>query len=85
MTSGPQLEANIDTAQRLIAGAVGQGAKLILLPEYWPLMGLHEQDKTTLAQSSQAAQMLEFMALQASQHGIYLIGGTVPIMSSESG
>lgn len=83
MTSGPELSANMATASKLIVQAVDTGAKLVLLPEYWPIMGMHEQDKTRLAQSSQA-QMIAFMAQQAQDHGIYLIGGTVPLTSPVS-
>ncbi|PRC94854.1 carbon-nitrogen hydrolase family protein [Solimicrobium silvestre] len=83
MTSGPLLHDNINTATRLIDEAVAAGAKLVLLPEYWPVMGMHEQDKTRLAQSPDAALMTEFMAEQARSHGIYLIGGTIPCPSPE--
>ena len=84
MTSGPALEGNIHTARRLIQEAVDAGAKLVLLPEYWPLMGMHEQDKTRLANSPEAPQMTSFMSDQARRHGIYLIGGSIPLVSPES-
>ncbi len=84
MTSGPVLDANLKTAQRLIEEAVETGAQLVLLPEYWPLMGMHEQDKTRLAQGPDAAVMQEFMAQQARSHGIYLIGGTVPLITPQN-
>jgi len=83
MTSGPVLQDNIATAARLIKSAAEAGAALALLPEYWPVMGMHEQDKTRLAQSAQAGLMTEFMAQQARQYGIYLIGGTIPITAPE--
>jgi len=83
MTSGPILQHNIATATRLIHEAVLAGAKLVLLPEYWAIMGLHEHDKVRLANSPDAQLMSEFMAQQARHHGIYLIGGTVPLTSPE--
>jgi len=83
MTSGPVLQDNIATATRLIRQAVQAGAGLLLLPEYWPIMGMHEQDKTRLAQSADAALMTDFMSQQARQHGIYLIGGTIPLTAPE--
>lgn len=85
MTSGPVLQDNIANAARLIREAVEADAKLLLLPEYWPIMGMHEQDKTRLAQSQEASGMIDFMANQALSHGVYLIGGTVPITSPETG
>ncbi|MDP5008179.1 MAG: carbon-nitrogen hydrolase family protein, partial [Glaciimonas sp.] len=41
MVSTPQLEQNMVTARRLVAEAAQQGAQLVLLPEYWPIMGMH--------------------------------------------
>lgn len=83
MTSGPDLQANMATAGRLIAAACDGGAKLVLLPEYWPIMGLQEQDKNRLAHSPEADAMRVFMAQQARTHGIYLIGGSVPLISPQ--
>ena len=84
MTSGPLLQENIDTATRLIQSAVNADAQLLLLPEYWPIMGMHEQDKTRLANSPEAGSMIAFMSQQAKLHGVYLIGGTIPLVSPES-
>ena len=84
MTSCPIVQDNITTATRLIHNAVEAGAKLVLLPEYWAFMGLHEQDKVNLAKSPDAQLMSEFMAQQAREQGIYLIGGTIPITSPET-
>lgn len=79
MTSGPTLRANIETAQRLVDQAAAAGARIVLLPEYWAIMGLHEQDKTRLANSEESGLMTEFMAQAARRLGVYLIGGTVPL------
>jgi len=84
MTSGPVLQDNIAAATRLIQSAAHAGAGMLLLPEYWPLMGMHEQDKTLLANSRDAEAMTSFMAAQARLHGVYLIGGTVPLRSPQS-
>jgi nitrilase len=84
MTSGPNLQDNIATATRLIQEAVTAGANLVLLPEYWAIMGMREQDKVDLAKSPDAKLMPEFMSQQARMHGIYLIGGTIPITSPET-
>jgi len=39
MTSGDAVEANHRTADRLVRQAVGAGARLVVLPETWNLMG----------------------------------------------
>ncbi|MCD6025888.1 MAG: opaA [Solimicrobium sp.] len=83
MTSGPILQDNLDTAARLIHKAVATGAKLIVLPEYWPMMGMHEKDKNLLANGPDAILIGDFMAHQARNNGIYLVGGTIPIASPD--
>eukprot|EP01032_Pedospumella_encystans_P032419 gene32419-36599_t len=42
MISSPSVGENLATARRLIAQAAGTGAKLVLLPEYWAIMGLSD-------------------------------------------
>ena len=84
MTSGPDLHDNMLTAARLIAVACKKGARLVLLPEYWPIMGMHEQDKNLLARGPDGERMRDFMAQQARTHGIYLIGGSVPLRSPDA-
>jgi predicted amidohydrolase len=79
MTSGTDLRANVATAQRLIEEAALAGARLVLLPEYWPIMGMHEQDKNRLANSPDSQVMIDFLSHAAQQHHLYLIGGTVPM------
>ena len=45
MVSGADVAANLAQAEPLIAQAAAQGAKLVLLPENFGLMGLHATDK----------------------------------------
>ena len=85
MVSTPDVSANIATARRLVADAVAQGAGLVLLPEYWPLLGMHENDKLAHAEITGAGPMQEAMADMAREHAIWLIGGTLPLVSAESG
>ena len=39
MASGPYVSANLSEAERLIEIAAAQGAKLVVLPEYFAIMG----------------------------------------------
>ena len=83
MTSTPDFVCNLNTAKRLIEQAATAGAKLFLLPEYWPLMGHHDQDKTVLAHSPEAPQMVAEMAQQAKHFGCTIVAGTVPLKSPQ--
>lgn len=79
MVSAPQVEQNFETAARLVGQAAAQGAQLVLLPEYWPIMGMHERDKLGHAETDGSGRIQAFMAALARQHGIWLIGGTLPM------
>ncbi|HYD79702.1 MAG TPA: carbon-nitrogen hydrolase family protein [Paucimonas sp.] len=85
MVSTPDVEENFATARRLTDEAVGQGAQVVLLPEYWPVMGMRETDKVALAERAGAGPIQDFMASLAREHGIWLIGGTLPLAAPEPG
>lgn len=85
MVSTPVQEENIATAKRLIADAARQGAELILLPEYWAAMGMHENDKLALAEQIDAGPIQYFMADAAREHQVCLIGGTLPLATPLAG
>ena len=85
MVSTPHVAANIATACRLVGAAAQQGAKLILLPEYWPLLGMHEGDKLAHAETPGAGPIQTAMAQLALRHRIWLVGGTLPMVSHQPG
>jgi deaminated glutathione amidase len=83
MASGPNVNANLLEAGRLIAQAVESGAELVVLPENFALMGLSEQDKVKHRESEKGGVMQDFLSTSASKHGIWLVGGTIPMASSD--
>ena len=85
MVSTPTPAENCASAQRLVAAAAADGAQLVLLPEYWPVMGLHERDKIAVAEDVGSGPLQDCMAGMAREHGVWLIGGTLPLVSSEAG
>src|SRR6476469_6851593 len=85
MVSTPDIAQNMAAADRLIADARQRGAQLVLLPEYWPVMGMQETDKVALAEQPDDGPIQTFMADAARRHGVWLIGGTLPLVSIEAG
>lgn len=85
MVSTPEVEQNFVAAARLVAQAAQQGAQLALLPEYWPIMGMHEKVKLGHAEQAEVGRIQEFMAALAREQQIWLIGGTLPMASEEEG
>lgn len=85
MISTPDVGANIAAARRLVAQAAGVGAKLVTLPEYWPIMGMTDLDKVAHAEQEGSGPIQDFMREAAREHGVYLIGGTLPLVSPDAG
>ena len=85
MVSTPDPAENCATAQRLVAQAAQQGAGLVVLPEYWPIMGRLEHDKIAIAEAQGEGRIQQCMAGMARAHGIWLVGGTLPLVSHEAG
>lgn len=79
MVSGPDVDANLDTAQRWIAEAARQDCRLLVLPENFYLMGKQEKQRIALREDFGAGPLQAFLSGQARQHGLYLVAGTVPL------
>lgn len=82
MASGPNVAANLDEAERLIDMAVEQGAKLVALPEYFPVMGMKETDKVAVCEAVGKGPIQRFLANQAKKHKVWLVGGSIPLEAS---
>jgi deaminated glutathione amidase len=83
MVSAPELEPNLRAAARLIAAAAAAGAKLVALPENFYLIGRHEADKVKLGEPEGKGPIQDFLSSAAREHGVWIIGGTVPISSKD--
>ncbi|MBR8065781.1 carbon-nitrogen hydrolase family protein [Burkholderia ambifaria] len=83
MVSTPDVARNLAEAGRLIAEAAGDGAQLVLLPEYFCFMGHRDTDKLALAEPYRDGPIQQFLAQAAQRHGIWVIGGTLPLKAPE--
>jgi nitrilase len=79
MVSTPSVDRNLTSAARLIADAAAQGARIAALPEYFCFMGAHDRDKLAIAEAPGDGPLQRFLADQARTHGLWLIGGTIPL------
>jgi nitrilase len=84
MISTPDLGANMASARRLVGQAAQGGATLVTLPEYWPVMGMHESDKLAHAEPFGDGPIQQFMSELAQEHQVWLIGGTLPLVSGQA-
>ena len=84
MVSAPEVAANLEAAGRLIAQAAAAGAKLVALPEYFCILGRHDTDKVKVREADGAGPIQDFLAAAASRHRVWLVGGTLPLVSSDA-
>jgi predicted amidohydrolase len=82
MASGSNVSANLAEAEQLIELAVGAGAKLVALPEFFPIMGIKETDIVAAREAEGSGPIQRFLARMAKKHHIWLIGGSIPLEAS---
>jgi len=83
MASGPNVPANLSEAERLIDMAAAQGAKLVVLPEYFAIMGVKESDKVAVREAEGKGPIQKFLGQMAKKHKIWLVGGSVPLQADD--
>ncbi|HAF43875.1 MAG: carbon-nitrogen hydrolase family protein [Sideroxyarcus sp.] len=81
MASGPNVEGNLSEARRLVANAAEQGAKLVVLPEFFAIMGMTEQDKVKVCEKPGEGPIQRFLSETARKHKIWLMG-SLPLVAS---
>jgi len=79
MVSTPRVDENLDTARALIAEAAAQGAGLVALPEYFCFIGPNDRDKLAIAEAPGDGPIQQALSDAARRHGVWVIGGTLPI------
>ena len=84
MASGPSVSANLEEAARLIEDAASKKAELIVLPEYFCIMGMKDTDKLTVREQPGDGQIQKFLSDTAKRLGVWLVGGSVPLASPET-
>ena len=82
MVSGPVVEKNLFEAGRWIAEAAQQGAQLVALPEYFPIIGATDGDRVKASEALDDGPIQRFLAGLARHHNLWLIGGSVPLQAA---
>jgi nitrilase len=83
MISGPEVEPNLVAAGRLIAEAAARGAQLVVLPEYFPLIGAADADRLAAREEAGQGPIQAFLADAAKRHGLWLVGGSIPTFADD--
>lgn len=83
MNSSSAVTPNLEHAEALIGQAAGSGAGLIVLPENFALMPRNENDRYGVAEQPGSGPIHEFLSGQALGHGVWLVGGTIPVHAGD--
>lgn len=83
MVSGINLEENLNNAAHWIKTAASNGAKLVVLPEYFCLLGQNDKDKLDYLEPYGNGPLQNFLATQAKANKIWLVGGSIPLKSPD--
>jgi nitrilase len=84
MNSGPDVSGNLRTAERLLAAAASDGCELAVLPENFALMGKRGRDKVDVAEEPGKGPIHDFLSTTANALGLWIIGGSMPLVSPET-
>ncbi|MBY0578799.1 MAG: carbon-nitrogen hydrolase family protein [Burkholderiales bacterium] len=79
MVSGPEIDANLVEAARLIAQAAEEGAKLAVLPEYFPMIGARDVDRLEAREAEGSGPIQDFLSGMARRHRLWIVGGSLPL------
>ena len=82
MVSATSVEVNLAAARDLLTQAAAAGAELVVLPEYFCLLGRKDTDKLAFAENFGGGRLQDFLSRTARDLNIWLVGGTVPLTSS---
>jgi nitrilase len=79
MATGPNVNANLLEAERLIRDAAEAGAGLVVLPENFAFMGRRDRDTLSILEDDGEGPLQRFLADTAARFGVWLVGGTIPL------
>ncbi len=83
MNSGDDVAANLARAGELIGRAAADGAGLVVLPEVFAFVGRELGEQLKVCEDEGGGVIQDFLAAQAQAHGVWLVGGTVPLRSPQ--
>ena len=80
--SGPDVAENLRVAGELVAEAAAAGARLVALPEYFPLITADETAKVRIRERDGEGPLQDFLRETARRHKVCLVGGTIPLAAT---
>ena len=85
MTSGADVQANLEQARTSLEEAARLGAQLAVLPENFAFMGLADADKRAVAEAEGSGPIQDFLARTAARLRMWIVAGTIPLRAGADG
>jgi predicted amidohydrolase len=82
--SGANIAENLAVASRMVERAAEEGARLVALPEYFALLSADERAKVAAREADGRGPMQEWLSETAARHGVWLVGGTIPLVAHDA-
>ena len=83
MNSGADVAANLELADALLGDASADGCGLAVLPENFALMPVNGRDKASHAEQPGEGPIQAFLADAARRYGLWIVGGSMPLVSPD--
>jgi len=83
MVSSDVLADNLARVEALVRRAVDEGAKLVVLPENFALMGKRQSDIKGIAERDGDGPIQDFLSRLARRSGVWLVAGTLPLAAPD--
>lgn len=83
MVSGTNVAENVEKMSALVKQAADTGARWVVLPEYWPLMGQDDRDKVGIAEKLGEGVLQQSLSELSAQLNIVLFAGTIPLQITD--
>ena len=83
MVSSTGVADNVAAVRRLVAGAAAEGAQLVVLPEFFPMIGANDDARLAIREMPGRGPLQSTLAELATTHGIWLVGGSIPLAGTD--
>jgi len=84
LTGGDDVDANLKRTGELLTEAAADGCTLAVLPENFPLMPRRSRDKARIAERPGDGPIQDFLRDAAARHGLWIVGGSMPLASPDA-
>lgn len=84
MNSAADVATNLVGARQSIEDAAADGAELVVLPENFAAMGADDGFRVTLAEPDGSGPIQDFLAERSATLGVWIVGGTMPIVAPDA-